>query len=338
MLDRDEASGMGLPLPTLDHLHRLTGRHGLFEHASFDEPRLEHGYTTDDNARALVVLASGLGHPDPDLSPYLDFVIAARTSRGWHNRMSAEGHWTDDVGPDDTQGRALWGLGHAMAAPASFERARGTLMSGSDFSSPHPRANAYATLGLIAAVSTSPESADLEDFLRRISSTVPRPLGGSWPWPEARLTYDNARIPEALIGAGSVLGDHTMIGDGLALLDWLVGVERGRDGFSFTPVSGRGPGDHGPAFDQQPIEAWAMADACVSAFLVDRDEIWAERAEAAADWFLGRNDVGVPLFDPVTGAGYDGLEPDGVNQNRGAESTLAALGGLLALHRLAGAT
>jgi hypothetical protein len=174
----------------------------------------------------------------------------------------------------------------------------------------------------------------LELMLRRSAVSLPRDRGGVWAWPEPRLTYDNARLPEALISAGSALGDTSMTDDGLALLDWLAEEELGDDGFSFTPVAGRGPGERGPAFDQQPLEAWAMADACLLAYTVTHDPIWASRVEAAGQWFLGRNDVGVPLFDPSTGACFDGLTPVGVNENRGAESTLAALGGLQALTRL----
>jgi hypothetical protein len=315
-------------------LRRLTGRHGLFEHAEFDRPRPEHGYTTDDNARALVVLTSGLDGSDPDLSPYLEYVIGAKTGEGWHNRMSVDGAWTDIVGPDDAQGRALWGLGRAMTAPSSSEPAREALLSGLEFTSKYSRATAYAVLGVVSAISVTPASGELERFLRRASASLPRDRVGAWAWPEPRLTYDNARLPEALIAAGSVLGDGSMTDDGMAMLDWLAEEEQGEDGFSFTPVAGRDPGERGPAFDQQPLEAWAMADACLLAYTLVHEAIWARRVEAAGEWFLGRNDVGVPLFDRATGAGFDGLTQEGVNENRGAESTLAALGGLQALIRL----
>lgn len=323
-----------IPTTTLDHLRRLTGKHGLYEHAEFASPRLEHGYTTDDNARALVVLSTGLDGSDPELSPYLDYVIGAKTSQGWHNRMSVDGVWMDRVGSDDAQGRAIWGLGRAMTAPSSSERAREALMIGLGFSSKYSRATAYAVLGAVSAITVMPESGELERFLGRAATSLPRDRIGAWAWPESRLTYDNARLPEALIAAGSLLGDRSMTDDGLALLDWLAEEERGDDGFSFTPVAGRSPGERGPAFDQQPLEAWAMADACLLAFTVASDAIWAERVEAAGQWFLGRNDVGVALFDSATGAGFDGLTAVGVNENQGAESTLAALGGLQAMVRL----
>jgi hypothetical protein len=318
------------PLP-LDHLCRLTGRFGLFEHARLDRPRVSHGYTTDDNARALVVLASMRGDQNPDLSPYLDFVVAGRVPGGWRNRMSSRGRWTDHGGEDDAHGRALWGLAHAVSSASGAERALEAFLAGLDFSSPHPRANAYAALGAATAFASCADDRPIEVFLRTVAAHLPRGGKGAWAWPEPRLSYANARLPHAMIAAGRALDDRSMIEDGLSLLDWLSVVEYGDQGFSFTPVAGRGSGERGPAFDQQPIEAWAMADACLLASMVDGASEWDRRLQAAGEWFLGRNDAGVALFDPETGAGFDGLQRDGVNQNRGAESTLAALGALTAM-------
>ncbi|MBW3667184.1 MAG: glycosyltransferase, partial [Actinobacteria bacterium] len=170
-----------------------------------------------------------------------------------------------------------------------------------------------------------------EQALRRFAAGLPLPRSGRWKWPAERLTYANARIPEALIAAGQALDDIGLVDAGLELLDWLIETERGDRGFSFTPVGGRGPTDSGPAYDQQPIEAWAMADACQRAFLVSSNLRYLEYAWMAALWFVAHNDSGVDLYDPETGAGYDGLERDGLNLNRGAESTLAALGALQVL-------
>jgi hypothetical protein len=144
------------------------------------------------------------------------------------------------------------------------------------------------------------------------------------------LTYDNARLPEALIALGEVLGDPSITADGLDLLEWLVGTETLGDHFSFTPVGGRGPDGRKPAFDQQPLEAWAMADACHAAHRADPgNDRWTAAMAKAIGWFDGKNDTGLAVYDPATGAGFDGLEPESVNQNRGAESTIAALGSLL---------
>lgn len=317
---------------SLDHLHRLTRAHGLYEHALYDDPRPACGYTTDDNARALVVLARGLdlGVPGIALSPYLEFVTSGVVAGGWHNRMANSGDWDDRRGSDDAHGRAIWGLGECLARGLDEERVLDAFQAGIlSFDSIYPRSVAYATLGVFAVSAAGILDQLLGQFLEKLAASLPEPGPGVWGWPESRLTYDNARIPEALIQAGSAMGDAVIVQRGLDLLDWLIDVEHGSEGFSFTPVGGRGPDDVKPAFDQQPIEAWAMADACFAAYRLDGQPTWRTSSLEAADWFLGKNDTGVAMYDPVTGAGYDGLEADGVNENRGAESTLAALGALI---------
>lgn len=318
--------------PDTRHLEVLTGQFGLYEHAILDRPRRSHGYTTDDNARALVVL-SDIRPDGPGTRQYLEFVLAGRVPGGWHNRMSPFGVWIDARGSDDAHGRALWGLGSVLATEHTG-RVFPVFSKGLDFDSPYPRSNAYAVLGAVAALRAWPAAPKIEAFLYCTAARLPRPHSGAWIWPEPRLTYDNARIPDALMAAGAMLGDENMVTDGLVLLEWLIKTETREGGFSFTPVGGRGPGERGPAFDQQPIEAWAMADACLRAISVDGGSLWDTGLAAAAAWFLGRNDTGALLYDHSTGAGYDGLEATGVNLNRGAESTLSALGALQAGHRL----
>lgn len=323
-----------------DHLRALTGPHGLYEHARHDAPRQHHGYTTDDNARALVVMARSapLTEADQELfHRYLEFVASGRVPGGWHNRMSDRGVWLDRRGADDAHGRAMWGLGEAFRVLDAGDRqgVLETFVAGLDLETPSPRANSYAVLGAVAALAALGEAAPpaVEPALRKFISRVPGPARGSWRWPEARLAYANARMPEALLAAGEALGDGAVVASGVELLGWLVALERGEAGFSFTPVGGRGPDDTKPAFDQQPIEAWAMADACARAAWLTGDESWRPLVEDAAEWFLGRNDAGLALYDADTGAGFDGLHRNTVNRNRGAESTLAALGALQTLER-----
>jgi hypothetical protein len=146
-----------------------------------------------------------------------------------------------------------------------------------------------------------------------------------WPWPEERLAYDNARIPEALLAAGALLPNDGLVDAGLRLLEWLVTTETQDGHFSFTPVGGWAPGEPRPGFDQQPVEAAAMADACSRAFSLTADDRWKDLVRHAACWFVGSNDAGMALYDPQTGGCGDGLTPEGINLNQGAESTLAAL-------------
>ena len=315
----------GIPPLVFHHLQTLTGAHGVYEHARYDRPRVSHGYTTDDNARVLVVLAPLRDQQTSEpFSRALDFVVAGRLPAGWHNRMSNAGKWIDEVGSDDCHGRALWGLGAAIEFGA--ERAMATFVAGLDFRSASLRATSYAALGAVRARRQLPTEVD--HFLDRISENFAAPRSGPWKWPEPRLTYANARIPQAMVEVGTVTGASGLVDGGLELLEWLWNVERRDDHFSFTPVGGRGPGDVAPAFDQQPIEAWAMADACRSALAADGSSEWRTAAAVAARWFLGGNDNRSVMYDVATGAGFDGLHAVGKNENRGSESTLSALGAL----------
>lgn len=319
--------------PVFDHLHRLTDGRGLFEHALHGEPRPEHGYCVDDVARALAVVCR---EPDPSPSTqylvarYLDFTTAAVTDDGTcHNRMSTRGDWTDDAGLGDWWGRAVWGLGvAAVRAPTAELRAQALagFSRAAARRSPHQRALVFAGLGagelLLAGHASVPAHGLLRDAVAAIG-----PVGNApaWPWPQARLTYGNGSVVEALLLTGLALGDTATGQRGLQLLDFLLTVET-RDGhLSPTPVVGRGPGESAPAFDQQPIEVAALADACARAFELTADPRWAHGVGMAWGWFLGDNDTGIPMYDPLTGAAYDGLERGGRNLNQGAESTLAAL-------------
>jgi hypothetical protein len=161
---------------------------------------------------------------------------------------------------------------------------------------------------------------------------------GRWLWPEPRLAYGNALLPEALIAAGHAAGDDIAVDEGLRLLRWLVDGEVRDAHLSLTPTAGRGPGETGPGFDQQPIEAGALADACAHAFDVTNDVAWLETVRLCVAWFEGRNDVGVSMMDDQTGGAFDGLHPDGVNENQGAESAIALLTTLQQASRLEAAS
>jgi hypothetical protein len=305
---------------------------GVFEHARYTAPRVEHGYCTDDVSRTLAVLVR---EPFPSArlqrltETCLTFLERAQLPDGrFHNRLSAKTRRWSEIGSDDADGRALFGLGVASALPDRLgRRALSCFENAAGLDSPSPRANAWAVLGACAVLTVRPDnpmaSALLDRARRRIGAVVP---DLAWPWPEARLAYDNARLAEARIAAGVALGDPDLLDEGLSLLEWLVSIELLDDHFSFTPAGGRGPGELAPGFDQQPLEAGSMADACAAAFDATGDEYWADLTLLAAEWFLGDNDTGVPLFDHVSGGCCDGLMREGRNENQGAESTLALIG------------
>jgi hypothetical protein len=317
----------------LDHLVRLTTPTGLFEHALGSTPRVEHGMCVDDVARALVVMArSPHSHSEADTltRTYLRFVRSAQRPGGLlHNRRSPDGRWLDEPSTDDHWGRAVWALGTAAAHLWDGELAAVAHVGASSAlaaRSPHPRATAYAALGAVQLLRVDPRHAGALRLLDEAHAVLSRPSSDpGWPWPEARLTYANAVLPEAMIAVAHVFGDGGLLADGLLLLGWLVTEQTATGHLSVVPAGGRGPDDARPGFDQQPVEVTALAEAAATALRVTGDRRWAGVLEQCASWFEGDNDAGVPVRDVATGAGFDGLEPSGVNQNQGAESTLAWL-------------
>jgi hypothetical protein len=185
---------------------------------------------------------------------------------------------------------------------------------------------AFAALGAAEWLSVHPDSESARTLLDDAADSITRVNGDAgWPWPERRLSYANATLPEAMIAAGSALHRPSLVKRGLELLEWLLERESKRGHLSVTPVGGSGPRDRGPKFDQQPIEVAAMADACARAMTVDDNRLWMHGVMASANWFQGHNDRSVVMWDPETGGAFDGLQINGANLNQGTESTLALL-------------
>jgi hypothetical protein len=328
------------PLATFTHLRDLTDAGGLYEHAKLTAVRPEHGYCVDDVARGLVVVSRSDDEQDDLRRQYHSFVLAAQSDDGrFRNRRAVDLTWTDEASVEDCWGRALWGLGTTAAAVgcddlraealASFER-------GAAWRSPHARAMAFAGLGAAEVLRSWPDNAPARALLTDAAQQMGTPAqDGAWPWPEPRLTYANAVVADVLLAAGEALHEPLLIVDGLLLLEWLLAVQT-RDGhLSVVPVGGLGPEEVVGAFDQQPIEVAALADACARAFGLTDDVRWRDGVERAAAWFLGSNDAGTSLVDDVSGGGCDGLEQHGRNDNQGAESTLALLSTLQQARTLA---
>jgi hypothetical protein len=338
-----ESMWRAAPEPRFDHLLRMTDSRGTLEHAKLSEPRPEHGYCTDDMARVLVVTTRE-PNPTPEVRRLaemsLRFLSNAQGLDGdYRNRMSRRGRWQDRPTLEDCWGRSVWGLGTAAAhadvdwirqpATTQFERAARRR-------SPWLRAMAFAAVGAAELLTARPDHREARALLTVAADGMPTGDGGTdWPWPEPRLAYANAVIPEAMIAAGSLLDRPALLRHGLELLRWLVDHETANEHFSVTPVGGSAPGAMRPAFDQQPIEVAALADACARAATVDRDdERWAHAVASAVAWFVGDNDGSHLMWDPSTGGGFDGLEADGPNHNQGTESTLALLSTLQHARRL----
>jgi hypothetical protein len=324
-----------------EHLEALSDATGIMQHAVGPSPDPAHGYCTDDVARALRVdllhqRELGRGSVAGSAGRHLAFLEAAfLPSPGrFRNFRSVDGTWLDDGGSADSQGRALHALGEtillapdaAMAAPARDLLARSLPAA---HALTDLRARSSALLGLVAAVRGG-MGGEAPGSLRALARSLAATFRGSddpaWPWPEPILTYENGLPAQALIAAGDHLGEAAMVESGVRVLDWLVAVQTATAGHLSPLGNGWWPrGGERSRFDQQPIEAAALLLAAHAALDATGHARHRSTVEQAYGWFLGANDVGVPVAEPGHGACFDGLEPDGVNANQGAESTLAWL-------------
>jgi glycosyltransferase involved in cell wall biosynthesis len=348
-----------LPELKLSHVNALTDDTGMLQHAIFTIPNRAEGYTTDDNARALIftVLLDQLGKhqfgkgdsANPDWPfRYLAFLEHAfnRETKRFRNFLGYDHRWTEDQGSEDSHGRALWALGTLLARSANhgLRGAAGRLF---EFSLPaavefhSPRACAYALLGVYEYLHSYPGDRDAQRvrfaLARRLLDMYESIRRPDWKWFENVLAYGNARLSQAMLVVGSACGDERMVSAGLESLNWLMETQRCPINGHFVPIGSQGfyrQGGEKARFDQQPIEAAGAVSACLQAYRVTGDSRWHSEAWSAFNWFLGDNDLQLALYDSVTGGCRDGLHPDRANQNQGAESTLSFLMALLEMRSL----
>ena len=342
-----------LPEIKLDHLLRMTDGVGMLQHSKFTVPDREHGYCVDDNARALIVAVTAQAFRPRDdslkglASTYLSFLDHAFNSEHgrFRNFMSYDRCWLEETGSEDSHGRALWGLGVA----ATLGRNNGQLSHAADlfqralpavenFTS--PRAVAFTVIGIHAFLPGNRDNIQVETLCRILSDKLMqwfRNLSSQdWPWCEETLTYDNARLPQALLLSGQWLGNEEMLQTAMHALTWLKEIQHDETGCFFAAIGNHGWFSRGrdkAQFDQQPIEAAAMLDACIEAFNFTRDEEWITYAYRCLNWYQGDNELNISLYDHATGGCRDGLQAHSVNENQGAESTLCWLMALLAIYK-----
>jgi glycosyltransferase involved in cell wall biosynthesis len=351
-----------LPELKLSHVNALTDDTGMLQHAIFTIPNRAEGYTTDDNARALIftVLLNQLGVESTSLSAviaaanpdwafrymaFLEHAFNPRLKR-FRNFLGYDHQWLEEQGSEDSHGRALWALGTLLGRSGNpgLRGAAGRLF---EFSVPavvefhSPRACAYALLGIQEYLHSYAGDRDaqrvqsaLGQRLLDMYESVHRP---EWKWFEDVVAYGNARLPQALLLAGSACGNEPMISAGLDSLEWLMETQRCPANGHFVPIGSEGfyrQGGEQARFDQQPVEAAGAVSACLQAYHVTGDDRWRVDAWSAFNWFLGDNDLQLPLYDSATGGCRDGLHPDRANQNQGAESTLSFLMALLEMSSL----
>ena len=344
-----------LPSVKLDHLRRLTDHTGIIEHAVFVVPNFPEGYSTDDNARALIVAilldAFGTGVPGgaSDLaSRYLAFLWLAfdPATKRFRNCLSYERHWQEPEGSEDSHGRALWGLGTVLgrSKDAGLRGAAGRMFelavpAALEFKS--PRACAFALLGVQEYLDSFPGDraalAASDALANRLLNAYRAHRSEDWKWFENGLAYSNARLPQALVRAGVRAGNEEMVAAGLEALDWLVALQHCEVKGHFVPIGSQGfysKTTERARFDQQPVEACAAVSACLQAYRASGKGRWRKEAWSAFNWFLGDNDLQIALYDPSTGGCRDGLHPDRANENQGAESTLSFLMALLEMRKL----
>jgi hypothetical protein len=348
-----------LPELKLNHMNVLTDDTGMLQHAIFTIPNRAEGYTTDDNARALIfsVLleqrgANRFARPEslnPDWSfRYLAFLDHAFNpdKKRFRNFLGYDHRWMEDQGSEDSHGRALWALGTLLARSAN-DGLRGAAGRLFEFSLPavlefySPRACAYALLGIQEYLHSYPGDRDAQHVrfavARRLLDMYELIRRSDWKWFENVVAYGNARLPQAMILVGSACADDRMVSAGLESLDWLMETQRSETNGHFVPIGSQGfyrQGGEKARFDQQPIEAAGAVSACLQAYRVTGDGRWRNQAWSAFNWFLGDNDLQISLYDSVTGGCRDGLHPDRANQNQGAESTLSFLMALLEMRSL----
>jgi glycosyltransferase involved in cell wall biosynthesis len=343
-----------LPAINLDHLYRMTDHTGILEHAVFVVPNYPEGYTTDDNARALIVAilleehAAGARTVTDLASRYLAFLWLAfdPTAGRFRNCLSYEHQWQESEGSEDSHGRALWGLGTVLGRShnAGWRGAAGRMFelavpAAIEFKS--PRACAFALLGVQEYLDSFPgdrAALSASDILaNRLLNSYRINHSDTWNWFENVLAYSNARLPQALIRAGMRAANEEMVSAGLETLDWLVTIQRCDVKGHFVPIGSQGfysQKTEKARFDQQPVEACAVVSACVQAYRATGRDRWRKEAWCAFNWFLGDNDLQIALYDPTTGGCRDGLHPDRANENQGAESTLSFLMALLEMRKL----
>jgi glycosyltransferase involved in cell wall biosynthesis len=354
-----------IPELNLDHLNALTDKTGILQHAIFTVPNRAEGYSIDDNARALILTVmldelgtdrlivdplgaerpatGGFGRrpaANPDWAfRYLAFLEHAFNpkKKRFRNFLGYDRRWLEEEGSEDAHGRALWALGTVLAHSAN-QGLRGAAGRLFEFSLPtavefhSPRACAYSLLGIQAYLHSYPEDRDAQRvrfaLARRLLDMYEAIRRPDWKWFENVVAYGNARLPQAMLLVGSASGDERMVSAGLDSLNWLAETQLCQTKGHFVPIGSQGfyrQGSEPARFDQQPLEAAGAVSACLQAYRITGESRWRSAAWSAFNWFLGDNDLQLPLYDSVTGGCRDGLHPERANENQGAESTLSFL-------------
>jgi glycosyltransferase involved in cell wall biosynthesis len=325
-----------------DHVLRMSDSTGMLQHALFAVPNYSHGYCTDDNARALLLLlawgaqgetSAALERAATNYTAFLTYALHPETKR-FRNFMSYDRRWLEDQGSEDSHGRALWALG--VCVGQGRDRSQ-TLLAEQLFRDAlpaahglaHPRTWAFVLMGIDAYLRRRTDDSRAIEMRQTLADRLMKRFAehsrDDWHWFADDVTYDNAKLPHALILTGQAMQQPDLVETGLRALRWLLKMQTSPTGY-FQPIGSDGFCHRNGTrafFDQQPIEVQGTVAACLEAFRLTGDREWLDRANRIFEWFLGRNDLGLMLYDAKTGGCRDALHVDRVNENQGAESTLA---------------
>ncbi|PLR84862.1 glycosyltransferase [Bacillus sp. V33-4] len=355
-----------------DYMRRITDDTGIFQHTKFGVPDRSMGYTTDDNARALIaavlLYSSKKDSVTLDLiHTYISFIHHAQNADGnFRNFMDYNRSFVEDSGSEDCQGRTLWALGFTLTHSSSLpDNLLNTCRYLINQALSHidalgsPRAQAYAIIGLSYLIETpnaltysfpylhTPSTADekvilprafiidlIENMAVRLHNQYTRNKGNGWNWFEDSLTYGNSMLPWALLKAFRITDKVSLRDTAKESLDFLASKTYSEEGY-YKPI-----GSHGwllrdgkaVPYDEQPIEACEMLLACKEAAIVLEDTAYLKQAALCYEWYLGNNSLKTPLIDPQTGACYDGIHSTGLNLNQGSESIISFYIAHLVMH------
>ncbi|ASA25246.1 glycosyltransferase [Paenibacillus donghaensis] len=355
-----------------DYLYRITDDTGIFQHTKFGVPDREKGYTTDDNARALiaaVLLYENTREPAALglINTYIAFIHHAQNRQGnFRNFMDYSRSFMEDSGSEDCQGRTVWALGFALSRSAGLpDNLMNTCRYLINQALPHlgrlesPRASAYALIGLTSLIETSgaltyafpyphtPGTEEelaflprefimnlIEDMGVKLQLLYVNRRGEGWNWFEDSLTYGNSMLPWALLKAYSLSGNLSLKEAAQESLEFLVSMTFTEAGY-YKPIGSHGwmlRGGTAALYDEQPIEACEMLLACKEAAIVLHDSSYLKLASICYNWYTGSNSLNLSLIDPQTGACYDGIHSTGLNLNQGSESIISLSIAHLVMH------
>jgi len=318
-----------------DHIFRMTDDTGMLQHSIYGIPDRSKGYTSDDNARALIMVVKLYERHrgkivERLITKYLSFLCYAQNPDGtFRNSMAYNREFSTEKSSDDCFGRCLWALCYTFSDPIISQSVKSAAWVLIEKAIPNcmklisPRALSYVIIGL-KYLNQEKTNLCISKLADTLTDHYVHYKDGEWHWFEDRLTYCNATLPWAMIAAYSVARKEVYQKIGFESLKFLEG-KTFRNGY-FKPIGCKGwleKGKEPAEFDEQPVEACETMLAFLEAYSSSGDTYYLERAKTCYFWYRGKNSKGLSLIDDETGGCYDGITSEGLNLNQGAESIVS---------------